>query len=144
MENTKDLFSIIKEGMELKDIDASQYSPLTLAYIGDAVYDLLVRTMLVDAANTNVNKLSRHSSRLVNANAQSNIIKMLMDELTDEEISVFKRGRNAKSNTKAKNASLSDYRMATGFETLIGYLYLCGRSERILELINQGIKKIDI
>ncbi len=143
MDDTQDLFGIIKEKLNLKEINAGQYSPLTLAYIGDAVYGMIIRTTIVDEANTNVNKLSREGSKLVSAKTQCKMIKMLMKDLTDEEKAVFRRGRNAKSNTKAKNATIYHYLMASGFETLIGYLYLTGKSGRMLEIINNGIKYSD-
>ena len=107
-----------KELFELEDTDIRTYSPLTLAYIGDAIYELVIRTILVEKGNTQVNKLHQRASKLVKASAQSAIIEKLKPHLTEEETGVFKRGRNAKSFTMAKNASMSDYRRATGFEAL--------------------------
>ena len=128
-----------KELFELENTDIRTYSPLTLAYIGDAIYELVIRTILVEKGNTQVNKLHQRASKLVKASAQSAIIEKLKPYLTDEEMGVFKRGRNAKSFTMAKNASMSDYRRATGFEALMGYLYLTEQWERMLELIKIGI-----
>lgn len=128
-----------KELFELEDTDIRTYSPLTLAYIGDAIYELVIRTILVEKGNTQVNKLHQRASKLVKASAQSAIIEKLKPYLTDEEMGVFKRGRNAKSFTMAKNASMSDYRRATGFEALMGYLYLTEQWDRMLELIKIGI-----
>ena len=128
-----------KELFELEDTDIRTYSPLTLAYIGDAIYELVIRTILVEKGNTQVNKLHQRASKLVKASAQSAIIEKLKPYLTEEEMGVFKRGRNAKSFTMAKNASMSDYRRATGFEALMGYLYLTEQWERMLELIKIGI-----
>lgn len=128
-----------KELFELENTDIRTYSPLTLAYIGDAIYELVIRTILVEKGNTQVNKLHQRASRLVKASAQSAIIEKLKPHLTDEEMGVFKRGRNAKSFTMAKNASMSDYRRATGFEALMGYLYLTEQWDRMLELIKIGI-----
>lgn len=128
-----------KELFELEDTDIRTYSPLTLAYIGDAIYELVIRTILVEKGNTQVNKLHQRASKLVKASAQSAIIEKLKLYLTEEEMGVFKRGRNAKSFTMAKNASMSDYRRATGFEALIGYLYLTEQWDRMLELIKIGI-----
>ncbi len=128
-----------KELFELENTDIRTYSPLTLAYIGDAIYELVIRTILVEKGNTQVNKLHQRASKLVKASAQSAIIEKLKPHLTDEEMGVFKRGRNAKSFTMAKNASMSDYRRATGFEALMGYLYLTGQWDRMLELIKIGI-----
>ena len=128
-----------KELFELENTDIRTYSPLTLAYIGDAIYELVIRTILVEKGNTQVNKLHQRASKLVKASAQSAIIEKLKPYLTDEEMGGFKRGRNAKSFTMAKNASMSDYRRATGFEALMGYLYLTEQWDRMLELIKIGI-----
>lgn len=128
-----------KELFELEDTDIRTYSPLTLAYIGDAIYELVIRTILVKKGNTQVNKLHQRASKLVKASAQSEIIEKLKPYLTEEEMRIFKRGRNAKSFTMAKNASMSDYRRATGFEALMGHLYLTEQWDRMLELIKIGI-----
>ena len=134
-----ELFEIIKNSLQLQDIDILDYSPLTLAYIGDSVYEVVVRTVIVDEANRSVDKIHKAASNLVRAGAQAKIAKTLMDEFTTEEISVYKRGRNAKVNTKAKNASMGEYKAATGFEALIGYLYLTNQTERMLEIIKKGL-----
>lgn len=128
-----------KELFELEDTDIRTYSPLTLAYIGDAIYELVIRTILVEKGNTQVNKLHQRASKLVKASAQSEIMEKLKPYLTEEEMGIFKRGRNAKSFTMAKNASMSDYRRATGFEALMGHLYLTEQWDRMLELIKIGI-----
>ena len=128
-----------KELFELEDTDIRTYSPLTLAYIGDAIYELVIRTILVEKGNTPVNKLHQRANKLVKASAQSEIIEKLKPYLTEEEMGIFKRGRNAKSFTMAKNASMSDYRRATGFEALMGHLYLTEQWDRMLELIKIGI-----
>ena len=131
--------SYIKELFQLEDTDIRTYSPLTLAYIGDTIYELVIRTILVEKGNTQVNKLNQRANRLVKASAQSEMIEKLKPHLTEEEMAVFKRGRNAKSYTMAKNATMSDYRRATGFEALMGYLYLTEQWERMLELIKLGM-----
>ena len=128
-----------KELFELEDTDIRTYSPLTLAYIGDAIYELVIRTILVEKGNTQVNKLHQRASKLVKASAQSEIVEKLKPYLTEEEMGIFKRGRNAKSFTMANNASMSDYRRATGFEALMGHLYLTEKWDRMLELIKIGI-----
>lgn len=132
---------MLKDMFGLEDTDIRTYSPLTLAYIGDAIYELVIRTILVEKGNTQVNKLHNRASRLVKASAQSAMIDKLKPHLTEEETAVFKRGRNAKSYTMAKNASMSDYRRATGFEALMGYLYLTEQWERMLELIKTGMEE---
>lgn len=111
------------------------YSPLVLAYIGDAVYELYVREHLIAGGNMPVNRLHKLSKGFVSAEAQSEFMKVLEPMLSEEEEAVFKRGRNAKSYTSPKHAELIDYRRATGLEALIGYLYLSGRQERIDEIM---------
>ena len=137
-----DIFERISNAMDITACGMENYSPLTLAFIGDAVYEVVIRTVVVCEGNTQVNKLHKKSSTLVKAQTQAEIIKAIMDELTDEEMAYYKRGRNAKSYTSAKNASIGDYRMATGFEALVGYLYLSNQSERMMQLIKKGIKLI--
>lgn len=118
--------------------DIRTYSPLTLAYIGDAVYDLIIRTVVVGQANRPANDLHHLTVKYVSAPAQSKIVQALMDSLTEEELAVYRRGKNAKPHTTAKNASYSDYMRATGFEAVIGYLYLSGNMNRALELVRKG------
>lgn len=137
----KDLFHIIKETMQLKEISITDYSPLTLAYIGDGIYEIIIRTILVDEANRQVHKIHKSASNLVKAGAQAQMIHLIMDRLTEEEQIIYKRGRNAKAVTRAKNASMSEYRTATGFEALMGWLYLTEQSERMMELIQYGLEQ---
>ena len=132
----------VKSALQLKEVDAGTYSPLVLAYIGDAVYELIVRTRVINHGSVQVNKMHKKSSALVNAGTQAELIRLLLEELTEEEMAVYKRGRNAKSVTTAKHATVVDYRTATGFEALCGYLYLSGRLERLITLISLGFKKI--
>ena len=127
-----------KFNIEAKDIRT--YSPLTLAYIGDSIYDLVIRSILVNKGNTPVNKLHQRASQVVKAQTQATMILALMDELTDEEKDWYRRGRNSKPHTKAKNASTMDYLEATGFEAVMGFLYLTGDMDRICELVNRGIE----
>ena len=134
--------SLIEEALQLQPVDARMYSPLVLAYIGDAVYELLIRTKVVNHGSIQVSKMHKKSASLVKAETQANMIKLLSDELTEEEQAIYKRGRNAKSATMAKHAAMIDYRMATGFEALVGYLYLKGDQERLLRLIHDGLEKM--
>ncbi len=129
----------LKKLFQLEDRDLRTYSPLTLAYLGDAVYELLIRTVLVKKGNCPVNRLHRRASSLVKASAQSGMMEILEPRLTEEELAVYKRGRNAHSPTMAKHAAMADYRRATGFEALMGYLYLKEEYGRIMELIRTGI-----
>ena len=115
----------------------SQFSPLALAYIGDGVYELFVRTKVIEEhENMPANKLHKKTVQYVKAHAQANSIDAMLPHLTEDETTVYKRGRNAKSNTTPKNADMADYRKATGFEALIGFLYLSGENERLHELMN--------
>ena len=129
----------LKELFHLEDQDLRSYSPLTLAYIGDGVYELIIRTILVKKGNCPVNRLHKNASSLVKAGAQSAIMEVIEEELTPEELSVYRRGRNAHSPTMAKHATMADYRRATGFEALMGYLYLKEDYTRMLTLVRMGI-----
>ncbi len=129
----------IGEVFSLAEQDIKTYSPLTLAYIGDAVYEIIVRTVLVGQGNAPVNLLHKRASNLVKAGAQKEAYDRIRERLTEEEVSVFRRGRNAKSYTSAKNAAIGDYRVATGFEALFGYWYLTGQTERMLQMAKAGM-----
>ena len=142
MENRNHFLAYMKESLRLQGVDPCSYSPLALAYIGDAVYELIIRTKVINHGSMQVNKMHKRSAGLVKAETQANLIKALEEDLTAEELAVFKRGRNAKSVTTAKHATVIDYRMATGFEALMGYLYLTERYERLTELIHTGLKAL--
>lgn len=149
MENGIELYnfiagSLMASGIELQKQDICSYSPLTLAYIGDGVYELVVRSMVVTEGNAPVNKLHKRSSELVKAETQAKMALHFTENeiLDEEELRILKRGRNAQSYTKAKHATMSDYRWATGFEALMGYLYLSGRSSRMMELIGIGLNNV--
>ena len=142
MEESISLLDLIKQSFELKEVDIRAYSPLTLAYIGDCIFDLVIRTVVVERGNEPANKLHRKTVAYVKAQTQAAMIEALLPELSEEEFSVYKRGRNAKSYTSAKNASVGDYRKATGLEALMGYLYLTGRESRMLELIKTGLQRL--
>ena len=121
--------------------NVNEYSPLVLAYLGDGVYELYIRSMIVSKTNMQVNKLHKEATSYVKAKAQSQLLEKIYEKLTEEEITIFKRGRNAHSYTSAKNADIVDYRRATGFEALIGYLYITGKKDRIDELLSYGISQ---
>lgn len=139
---TENLTACIWSNLSLGHIEQGQLSPLVLAYIGDGIYDLVIRTYLLNRGNMPVNRINKHACMLVKAETQSKLIGILEPELTEQEMSVYKRGRNAKSYTSAKNASIGDYRRATGFEALMGYLYLSGKYDRMTSLISDGLKGI--
>ena len=134
----------LKTEFECEEVDIKAYSPLTLAYIGDSIYDVIVRTVVVERGNRSANNLHKTAIKYVNAGTQAAMAEALLDELTEEETAVYKRGRNSKSCTKAKNATVGDYRKATGLEALFGYLYLTEQMDRVIELVKKGLHKIDI
>lgn len=136
--------SYIKEQFEIADVDIKTYSPLALAYIGDGIFELVIRSIVVGKGNTKASQLHQHTSHIVKAASQAKMIEALEADLTEEEADVYRRGRNAKSPTMAKNASMADYRKATGFEALMGYLYLKDDMERIVELTKLGLEKAHI
>lgn len=123
---------------EAGSVSPKELSPLTLAYVGDAVFELFVRLTVLTDGNAPVNRLHKKAKNIVNAKAQAAIYFKIAPLLTEEEESVFRRGRNAKSHTTPKNMDLMDYRHATGLEALFGYLYLKGEKERALELFSLG------
>lgn len=137
--NPNGLLAAVQETFPGKQQDIRAYSPLTLAYIGDAIYDLIIRTVVVERANRPANELHRITVRYVNAGTQAKIVEALQERLTEEETAVYRRGKNSKPHTTAKNASGADYLKATGFEAVLGYLYLTGNMERALELVKEGI-----
>ena len=144
MEEGLNLLEQIKQTFECKEQDVRAYSPLTLAYMGDAIYDLIIRSVIVERANRSANDLHKKAIRYVKAETQAKMIQALQEELTEDEEAVYKRGRNAKSYTTAKNATMSDYRKATGFEALMGFLYLTGQTDRLLYLVKRGIELAEL
>ena len=142
MDQSINLLAKIKQEFDCKEVDLRTYSPLTLAFLGDCVYDIIIRTVVVERGNRAPQGLHKKKSYLVNAKTQKELIESIQDLLTPEEEDVFRRGRNAKSYTTAKNASVGDYRKATGFEALLGYLYLDDNMDRVLFLVKEGLKRI--
>ena len=132
-----DLF--MQELFQMREVDVREYSPLALAYVGDAVFDLVIKSLILNRGNKPVQKLHKETSAIVQASAQSRMMRVIQGELTEEEHQVYKRGRNSKTVSPAKNQSVTDYRRATGFEALIGYLYLKREYQRMLELIKLGL-----
>ncbi len=130
---------LIRDHYPLTETELRTYSGLAFAYVGDSVYDLIIRTMVVSKGNTRPNKYHKDAIRFVNAKAQTEIMGKIKEYLTEEEATIFRRGRNSKTISPAKNQSLHDYRIATGFEALVGYLYLSGKMDRIMELIQIGL-----
>ena len=133
----------IKEVLEMKEVEPEGYSPLTLAYIGDSIYDLIIKTLVINEGNRQVQKLHQKTSSYVQATAQSKMKRTMQEHLTEEEHAMYKRGRNAKSVSPAKNQSITDYRRATGFEALLGYLYLKKDYKRLLDLVKLGLESLE-
>ena len=123
------------------NINPKEYSPLALAYIGDSVYDLFIRTRIIEKGNRHVTDMHREAVSFVKAHSQAVSAYALEEELTEDELRVLKWGRNAKS-TPPKNADVTDYRMATGFETLLGYLYISGQDERLSYLLRKAYEAL--
>ena len=152
----KGIDAYIREQFDIKEVDIRTYSPLTLAYIGDGIFDLVIRSIVVGRGNTRANELHHRTSHMVLVDkngalapgedwmneAQAEMAEKLLPVLTETENDIYRRGRNAKSPTMAKNATMSDYRKATGFEALMGYLYLTDQFERIVFLVKEGIAAI--
>ena len=122
--------------------EASLYPPLLLAFVGDAALDMVIRTAIVLKGHSRVNDVHREKSKLVKAPAQSEMMNAIEPLLTEEEESIYRRGRNAKSYTQAKNATVSEYRRATGLEALLGYLFLTGQTKRMTELVRTGTEHL--
>ena len=131
----------LNQTFRLSEKDWKMYSPLTLAYIGDAAYELIIRTIFVKQANCQPQKLHQKVTSLVSAKAQSKMIESLLPVLTEEEAAIYRRGRNSKPYTKAKNASMTEYLEATGFEAVMGYLYLQREYNRMNELVLLGLEE---
>lgn len=144
MEESLSLLKKLKIEFECGEVDIRTYSPLTLAYIGDGIYDLIIRTIVVERGNRAAANLHKKSVKFVNAATQAVMVEAIKEELSEEEQSVYRRGRNAKSYTTAKNASIGDYRKATGFEALLGYLYLQDRMDRVIALVKLALDRLEL
>ncbi|MGI6585666.1 MAG: Mini-ribonuclease 3 [Lutisporaceae bacterium] len=131
----EELHQLMMDSGKLSLSDVKMLNPLVLAYAGDSVYDTFVRTLLVSGGHGQVAKLHKMSVEFVKAKAQADILGKINELLTPEEQDIVRRGRNTKSTTMPKNADVFDYRYATGFEALIGFLYLTGQIERLMEII---------
>lgn len=144
IENNVDMGSdsYMREVFGMQEVDIREYSPLTLAYIGDSIYDLIIKSLVINEGNKQVQKLHQETSSLVQASAQSKMMRTLQEILTEEEHAIYKRGRNAKSVSPAKNQSITDYRRATGFEALMGYLYLKKDMKRLIDLVKIGLDSL--
>ncbi len=144
MEESISLLRKLQTEFACEEVDLRNYSPLTLAFLGDCVFDLIIRTVIVERGNRAAESLHKKKSGIVKAQTQAKMAEVLLDLLTEEELAVYKRGRNAKSYSTAKNASVTDYRKATGFEALLGYLYLQNKENRIIELVKSALEQTGI
>ena len=131
----------MEESVKTEQVNAYQYSPLALAYMGDSILDLLVKKYFVTHSNMQPHKYHVEVSKIVKAVNQADYIDQIMEELSEDELDVYKRGRNAHTHSKAKNATMGQYRKATGLEALYGYLYLKGDMERLQYFVNGMIKQ---
>lgn len=127
----------------MDEVEIRQISPLKLAYVGDAIYESYVRVYILNKVKGSVNQFHRLAVEYVKASAQAHIVKGLDTYLTEEEKAIIKRGRNQKSGTVPKNANVGEYRLATGFEALIGHLFLKDELERLEKIIAQGIRYLE-
>ena len=134
--------SYMQEIFQMQEVDIKTYSPLALAYIGDCIFDLIIKSLVLNQGNKQVQKMHKETSRIVQASAQSLMMREIQKHLTEEEHLVYKRGRNTKTVSPARNQSLTDYRRATGFESLLGYLYLKKEWKRMLELVKMGLESL--
>lgn len=144
MEKSLSFLEKIKKTFACEEIDVKTYSPLALAFMGDCIFEIIIRTVVVERGNRRAEGLHKSKSAVVNAKVQAKMAEMLLPELTEEELACYKRGRNAKSHSMAKNATVGEYRKATGLEALYGYLYLQNQEDRLLELTKMGLEKINI
>ena len=136
----REFFEEITNEIDINENIVREISPITLAYIGDAVYELYIRSILVKGSpKKNVNEINKETISYVKAQAQSETLHSIMESLTDEEKEVVRRGRNAKSGTVPKNANLAEYKHATAFECLIGYMYITREYDRLFEIIKKSV-----
>ena len=140
MEESLDKKNITLPAPDKSDINAYQYSPLTLAYIGDSVLDLMVKSYFVVNVNKQTYKYHKDVTHIVNAVNQAAFVDLVMPEFTDDEMDIYKRGRNATTHSKAKNATMGEYRKATGLEALFGYLYLEGKNDKLKSYVDRMIE----
>ena len=123
--------------------DPEKVSPLNLAFIGDSVYEVVIRNKVLNDFNGSLNEVNKMAKHYAMAQTQSKIMHLIENELSEKEIQIFKRGRNAKGVSAPKSCTISEYREATGFESLIGYLYLKNNSDRVIELVYKGIELLE-
>lgn len=139
-----DILSEIHDSFGGEGTDIRTYSPLTFAYLGDVVFEIIIRTLIVEKGQRAANTLHKHTTKIVCAETQARMIEAVYDYLSEQEQNIYRRGKNTKINSAAKHASLSDYKKATGFEALCGYLYLQGNTERIIEIVKKALELAEL
>lgn len=139
-----DLRAEIHAAFGTEAVDIKTYSPLTFAYIGDAVFEIIIRTLIVEKGQCPINTLHKRTTGIVCAETQAKMAEAVYGQLSEEERNIYRRGKNTKIHSAAKNASLSDYRKATGFEALCGYLFLKDETKRIIAIIKEALALLEI
>ncbi|MBR6228529.1 MAG: ribonuclease III [Eubacterium sp.] len=134
----------IEKCFEITEREPDQIGPLKLAYLGDAVYELIVRTILMDSRDRSVKKMNKAAQDLVNATTQARIAEAIEPKLDETEVAVFHRGRNAKNNSMSKHSDIHDYRIATGLESLFGYWYMSGKLDRAVTLLQSAAHELKL
>ncbi|MCR5691695.1 MAG: ribonuclease III [Eubacterium sp.] len=142
--DSKNILEEIHDFFPSKEIDLRTVAPLKLAYLGDAVYEILIRTLVIESVGGPVKNLHRASEALVNAGAQSRLAQAILEDLTGEELAAYRHGRNAKTSSVAKHADIHDYRNATGLEALFGYLYMKGQTGRCVQLLQLAMDRLGL
>jgi len=140
---TFEFYEHIRDVLEIPEPETDSCSPLVLAYIGDCIYDLIIKSMVVGRGNKQVQRLHEETSSYVQASAQSQMMRTMQQHLTEEEHAIYRRGRNTRSVSAAKNQTITDYRRATGFEALLGYLFLKKRYARLMEIVKIGLDSLE-
>ncbi len=138
IKDSRSILRTIEEEFHLPDQDIRTFSPLVLAYMGDCIFDLIIRTVLIKEGNRQTSKIHKAATDLVKASAQAALGDVLLEVFTEEEVTIYKRGKNSNPHSIPKNAEIMDYKKATGLEAVMGYLYLQNRMERAVHLVRTG------
>ena len=141
-DNKNTFFHEISEEFALPEQDLRTFTPLTLAFVGDNVYDLIVRTVILCEGNRKLNHIHKEKSDLAKAQTQAKMAELLQDFMTEEERNIYRSGKGAKTATHAKSAGYAEYHKATGLEAVMGYLYLTGNEKRAVELLHEGMMRL--
>lgn len=138
--NELTILSQVRKEFGIEGVDIRTLSPLTLAYIGDAVFEIIIRTLIVEQGQRSTRTLHRHTIQVVCADTQAKMIEAVYENLTENEQEIYRRGKNTRINSSAKSSSLQNYRKATGFEALCGYLFLQDNTVRVIQIVKQAIE----